>query len=159
VEKKQGKKNEIIRLMDFYLRYFVGHKGRYGQEFLEFEVNSEGRLRYGNHSNYKNDGLIRREVFLNKLVLDEIRRIIEESEIMKQDDTDWPRPGPIGRQELEITLNSEKINFQTTKISSFAEVQESRDSQGMRILYYFIQDIKSLIFSLISLHFRVRPVN
>lgn len=144
---------------EFYIRYFVGHRGKYGQEFLEFEINSEGRLRYGNHSNYRSDGLIRREVFLNKIVLKDICRIVEEAEIMKQDDSKWPKPSNAGRQELEIKYSGEGVNFQTNKICSFADVQESLDPAGMRVLYYFIQDLKTLVFSLINLHFRVKPVN
>jgi hypothetical protein len=30
---------------DFYLRYYVGHKGKFGHEFLEFEFNKDGRVR------------------------------------------------------------------------------------------------------------------
>ena len=47
---------------DFYLRYYVGHKGKFGHEFLEFEFRPDGKLRYGNNSNYKNDVMIRKEV-------------------------------------------------------------------------------------------------
>ena len=70
---------------DFYLRYYVGHKGKFGHEFLEFEyrpdgkpascclllcvcdimfivVIMKGKLRYANNSNYKNDTMIRKEV-------------------------------------------------------------------------------------------------
>ena len=43
---------------DFYLRYHVGHKGKHGHEFLEFEITSKGRIRYANNSNYKQDELI-----------------------------------------------------------------------------------------------------
>ena len=46
---------------DFYLRYYVGHKGKFGHEFLEFELRPDGRLRYANNSNYKNDTMIRKE--------------------------------------------------------------------------------------------------
>ena len=35
--------------------------GRYGHEFLEFEFRSDGRCRYANNSNYRNDSLIRKE--------------------------------------------------------------------------------------------------
>ena len=31
---------------DFYLRYYVGHKGKFGHEFLEFEFRPDGKLRY-----------------------------------------------------------------------------------------------------------------
>jgi protein mago nashi len=70
-------------MSDFFLRYYVGHKGIYGHEFLEFEIRSDGRLRYSNNSNYKSDVLIRKEVFLNEIVLEEIEKIIKESDIMK----------------------------------------------------------------------------
>eukprot|EP00962_Isochrysis_galbana_P014163 scaffold4035_cov132-Isochrysis_galbana.AAC.9 len=46
---------------EFYLRYYVGHKGKFGHEFLEFEFRPDGRLRYANNSNYKNDTMIRKE--------------------------------------------------------------------------------------------------
>ena len=29
---------------DFYLRYYVGHKGKFGHEFLEFEFRPDGKL-------------------------------------------------------------------------------------------------------------------
>ncbi|CAD6186337.1 unnamed protein product [Caenorhabditis auriculariae] len=38
---------------DFYVRYYVGHKGKFGHEFLEFEFRPNGQLRYANNSNYK----------------------------------------------------------------------------------------------------------
>ena len=74
---------------EFYLRYYVGHKGKFGHEFLEFEFRPDGKLildrcfmsvwvydsrhfkttffvagklRYANNSNYKNDTMIRKEV-------------------------------------------------------------------------------------------------
>jgi hypothetical protein len=46
---------------DFYLRYYVGHKGKFGHEFLEFEFKADGRLRYANNSQYKAENLIRKE--------------------------------------------------------------------------------------------------
>ncbi|KAF2315455.1 hypothetical protein GH714_039299 [Hevea brasiliensis] len=94
---------------EFYLRYYVGHKGKFGHEFLEFEFRPDGKLRYANNSNYKNDTMIRKEVFLTPAVVKECRRIISESEfcgyviselvqmiwvsqIMKEDDANWPEP-------------------------------------------------------------------
>ena len=46
---------------DFYVRYYVGHKGKFGHEFMEFEFSSDGKLRYANNSNYKKDTMIRKE--------------------------------------------------------------------------------------------------
>jgi protein mago nashi len=80
----------------------VGHKGKFGHEFMEFEFRPDGRLRYANNSNYKNDVMIRKEgtiskcfqqiltrqlvsaeVTLNASVITELKRIIEDSEITK----------------------------------------------------------------------------
>ena len=66
---------------EFYLRYYVGHKGKFGHEFLEFEFRPDGKLRYANNSNYKNDTMIRKEVYLTPAVLRECRRIISDSEV------------------------------------------------------------------------------
>lgn len=32
-----------FKMADFYLRYYVGHKGKFGHEFLEFEFRPEGK--------------------------------------------------------------------------------------------------------------------
>jgi hypothetical protein len=39
----------------------VGHKGRFGHEFLEFEFRPSGKLRYANNSHYKQEVMIRKE--------------------------------------------------------------------------------------------------
>jgi protein mago nashi len=68
---------------EFYVRYYVGHKGRFGHEFLEFEVRPDGLMRYANNSHYKKEEIIRKQVYLNIPVIDEFKRIIDESEILK----------------------------------------------------------------------------
>ncbi|EJD74216.1 mago nashi protein, variant [Loa loa] len=98
---------------DFYLRYYVGHKGKFGHEFLEFEFRPDGKMRYANNSQYKNDTLIRKEAYVGKIVIEELKRIIDDSEIMQEDDATWPEPDRIGRQELEILHNDEHISFTT----------------------------------------------
>eukprot|EP00921_Rhytidocystis_pertsovi_P021355 GHVQ01034124.1.p1 GENE.GHVQ01034124.1~~GHVQ01034124.1.p1 ORF type:complete len:150 (-),score=16.29 GHVQ01034124.1:354-803(-) len=143
---------------EFYVRYYVGHKGRYGHEFLEFELRSDGRLRYANNSNYKNDTMIRKEAYVSQAVMQELKRIIEESEITKEDDSEWPQPDRVGRQELEIVLENDHISFTTSKIGSLSDVQSCTDSTGLRVFYYLVQDLKCLVFSLIGLHFRIKPV-
>ena len=50
-------------------------------------------------------------VKLSPLVIEEIKRIISDSEITKEDDRNWPEPDKIGRQELEIKINKEHISF------------------------------------------------
>lgn len=29
---------------DFYVRYYIGHKGKFGHEFLEFELRPDGQV-------------------------------------------------------------------------------------------------------------------
>ncbi|KAL3427977.1 mago nashi [Phlyctema vagabunda] len=72
----------------FYIRYYSGHSGRHGHEFLEFDfrVLADGKTasaRYANNSNYRNDSLIRKEMCVSAALVDEIKRIIKTSEIMK----------------------------------------------------------------------------
>lgn len=78
---KQRPYFEFMADSDFYVRYYVGHKGKFGHEFLEFEFRPDGKLRYANNSNYKNDTMIRKEVYVTQAVLDEVRRIIEDAEV------------------------------------------------------------------------------
>lgn len=44
---------------------------------------------------------------------------------------------------------------QCRKIGSLVDVQNSKDPDGLRILYYLVQDVKCLVLSLISMHFKV----
>ncbi|KAK0540512.1 hypothetical protein OC842_000447 [Tilletia horrida] len=140
---------------DFYVR--AGHQGRHGHEFLEFEY-SRGRLRYANNSNYRNDSLIRKEVWISPLMVAELKRIVAESEILKEDDAKWPKKNIVGRQELEIKVGNEHISFETAKIGSLVDVQESEDPEGLRVFYFLVQDLRCLILSLISLHFKIKPI-
>ena len=45
--------------------------------------------------------------------------------------------------------------YQTAKIGSLVDVTGSADPEGLRVFYYLVQDLKALVFSLISLHFKV----
>ena len=143
---------------DFYCRYYVGHKGKFGHEFMEFEVQGDGKMRYANNSNYKNDVMIRKEVVVSPAVVAELKRIIEDSEITKEDDRQWPEADRVGRQELEVKVGSEHISFTCSKIGSLLDVQDSKDPEGLRSFYYLVQDLKCFVFSLISLHFKIKPI-
>ncbi|KAJ5883713.1 Protein mago nashi [Penicillium subrubescens] len=147
----------------FYLRYYSGHSGRFGHEFLEFDFRtiadgSSAAVRYANNSNYRNDSLIRKEMCVSSAMIEEIKRIIKQSEILKEDDSKWPQKNKDGRQELEIRLGNEHISFETAKIGSLVDVTESDDPEGLRVFYYLVQDLKALVFSLISLHFKIKPI-
>ncbi|VVT57248.1 uncharacterized protein SAPINGB_P005608 [Magnusiomyces paraingens] len=146
-----------------YVRYYSGHQGRFGHEFLEFDIrtNSDGKsglLRYANNSNYKNDTLIKKNVTISPAVLNEVRRIVKESEIELESDERWPEKNRDGKQELEIRLGKYHIAFETAKIGSLNDVQNSDDPEGLRVFYYLVNDLKALVFSLISLHFKIKPV-
>ena len=151
---------------EFYLRYYVGHKGKFGHEFLEFEFRPDGRLRYANNSQYKGgsnksdstNSMIRKEVYVGEGVLSEVKRIVKESEIVREDDDLWPEPDRDGRQEFEVVLGDTHISFATAKIGSLLDVQESKDPEGLRIFYYLVQDLKCLAFSLMGLHVRIKPI-
>ena len=52
-----------------------------------------------------------------------------------------------------------KVHLQTAKIGSLVDVTESADPEGLRVFYYLVQDLKALVFSLISLHFKVRQMS
>ncbi|KAK4703407.1 protein mago nashi, partial [Phenoliferia sp. Uapishka_3] len=213
---------------DFYVRYYTGHQGQHGHEFLEFEY-SNGRLRYANNSkrqaradggleprrraskvainetrqrgakcdeplvvsgtralvseephqlyahaparhadmpfilpfllcSYRNDSLIRKEMYLSPLTISELKRIVSSSEIVKEDDKNWPKKNIVGKQELEVKMGDYHISFETAKIGSLVDVQGSDDPDGMRVFYYLVQDLKILVFSLISLNFKIKPI-
>ncbi|KAL5713052.1 Protein mago nashi 2 [Ranunculus cassubicifolius] len=143
---------------EFYVRYYTGHEGKFGHEYLEFEIRDDGKLSYANNSNYKHDSLIRKEFFLSPSVLNEFKRIINDSEIMREDDRVWPYPNVDGKQELEIVMDNQHISFLTKKIGSLLDIQQSRDPEGLRIFYYLTQDLKCFVLSLLSLHLKIKPI-
>jgi protein mago nashi len=49
---------------DFYLRYYIGHKGKFGHEFLEFEFRPDGKLRFVNKMKKKILAFILKNVYL-----------------------------------------------------------------------------------------------
>lgn len=146
---------------EFYVRYYVGHKGRFGHEFMEFELYPSGKLQYANNSNYKHDSLIRKEVFVSPAVVEEVKRIIQDSRITKVDDSKWEEPNEddeTGHQELECRIGSHHIAFTACEIARLEDIEQSSDPTGLKIFYYLTQDLKSLVLTLISCHFKARPI-
>ena len=43
------------------------------------------------------------------MVMKELKRIVEDSEIIREDDNLWPEPDEIGRQEFELVLGDEYV--------------------------------------------------
>ena len=50
-------------------------------------------------------------VRISQSVMAEFKRIIQESEVSKEDDNQWPVPDKVGRQELEFRIGREHISF------------------------------------------------
>lgn len=142
----------------FYIRYHSGHFGKFGNEYLEFEIKDNGLLKYTNNTLYKNDGIIKKEAVVSLAVLNEFKRIVQSSEIAMENDEQWPDANINGCQELEIIFENQHIKFVTNKIGSFADIQESKDPNGLLCFHYLVQDLKSFIFSLIGLHFKINPI-
>ncbi|XP_078518264.1 protein mago nashi homolog isoform X1 [Lissotriton helveticus] len=102
--------------------------------------------------------MIRKEAFVHQSVMGELKRIIDDSEITKEDGALWPPPDRVGRQELEIVIGDEHISFTTSNIGSLIDVNQSKDPEGLRVFYYLVQDLKCLVFSLIGLPFKIKPI-
>jgi protein mago nashi len=102
--------------------------------------------------------MIRKEVYVSQTVLDELRRIVEDSEIIQEDDSNWPEPDEQGRQELEIVQGDDHVSFATTKLGSMVQVQSSKDPEGLKNFYHLVQDVKCMALTLINAHFKVQPI-
>ena len=87
-----------------------------------------------------------------------MKRIVEASGILDADDSVWPEPSSQGKQELEIKIGREHISFTCSKIGSLLDVQDSNDPEGLKTFYYLVQDLKCLVFSLVSMHMKIKPV-
>eukprot|EP00889_Picochlorum_renovo_P004179 jgi/Picre1/31209/NNA_006563.t1 len=105
---------------------------------MEVEFRPDGKLRYANNSRYKNDTMIRKEVY--------------------EDDSNWPEPDEQGRQELEIVQGDDHVSFATTKLGSMVQVQSSKDPEGLKNFYHLVQDVKCMALTLINAHFKVQPI-
>lgn len=74
------------------------------------------------------------------------------------DDSKWPEPNEGGKQELEVVLGRDHISFTCSKINSLLDVNDAEDADGLRALYYLVQDLKCLVFGLVSVHFKIKPI-
>lgn len=115
-------------------------------------------MRYVNNSNYKSDTLIKKEVYLSDDVLSEMKKIVINSGVLKINSDKWESPDKFGKQYLELDIDGVHKNLLTNKIGSYSQVTGSKDPEGLGKFYYLIQDLKCFVFSLISLNFRVKPV-
>ena len=140
----------------------VGHQGKFGHEFLEFELLPSGLLRYANSSHYRSDSTIRKQLALSPTTLRQFQHIVDQSNITQYEDTQWTQPDSIGRQELEVRSSGQHVSFVCGKIQSMAELDGKGVSgealEGMKCLYFLSQDLRCLVMSLITLHFKIKPI-
>ncbi|MCJ1296840.1 hypothetical protein MMC34_008408, partial [Xylographa carneopallida] len=140
----------------------VGHAGKFGHEFLEFELLPSGLLRYANSSHYRSDSTIRKQLTLSHTTLRQFRAIIADSGITTYDDAGWTQPDAVGRQELEVRSGGQHVSFVCGKIQSMAELEgrgvAGAALAGMKCLYFVSQDLRCLVMSLITLHFKIKPI-
>ena len=142
---------------DFYLQFYIGHKGQFGHEYLSFSI-KDGYLKYSNNSNYKNDEVIKKQVALSHLMIDEFIKIIDDAEITRENEKLWPMPNKVGKIELIVRHGETEWKGRTCKLGSLSEVNQSKDPEGLRIFYYLVQDLKTLVLSIMSLHFKIKPI-
>lgn len=60
----------------------------------------------------------------------------------REDDIRWPKKNVVGKQELEVKLDSTHISFETAKIGSLVDVQNSDDPEGLKVFHYLVQDLR-----------------
>lgn len=141
-----------------YFRYYVGHMGRHGNEFLEFDLHADGTLKYANNSNYRKDSMIKKVVKVSPAVVEEIKRLILQGGLLDCDDSNWPEPDRDGRQELEVHIGNTHLSLVTNKFTLLEEVEKSNDPRGLGAFYFVVRDVKALVLSLISLHFKIKAI-
>ncbi len=143
---------------EFYLRLYTGHE-RFDE--MEFILTPSGLLQYANISKYRKDTIIHKEVSVSPAVVDEFKRIVLTSGIKSLDDSKWPlfdTSKETRRQELEIKIGNEHLAFTCEEIGSLSHVLKSNDPEGLKLFYYLVTDLKCFVFSLISLHFKIKPI-
>ena len=69
------------------------------------------------------------------------------------------RPGFYPLLILPLLVHQRKhIAFTCSEILSLVDIQKSPDPEGMKVFHYLVQDLRCLIFTLINLHFKVKPI-
>ena len=150
--------NETMDAPFGHFRYYVGHATKFGNEFLEFELRSDGVLRYANNSHYRNDNSVKKQVKCSQAIVELVKKMTIESQIFLCDDSKWPQPDRDGRQELDVLIGGTHISYSTNKIGQIKLIEQSADPQGLGAFFYLVNEVKDLVFALLSMHFKINPV-
>uniref|UniRef100_A0A8C7BPW4 Protein mago nashi homolog 2 n=1 Tax=Neovison vison TaxID=452646 RepID=A0A8C7BPW4_NEOVI len=137
---------------DFHLCYKVEQEGKFGHEFLD------RKLRYANNSSYRNGVMTRKEAYMHKNIMEELKRIIDDSEIT-EDDALWPPSDRVGQQKLDTVIAGapgwlkEHISFTPYKTGSLTDVNQYKSPEGLQVFYYLgVPEIKCILLGLILIN-------
>lgn len=103
-------------MADLHVSYYAGHEGRFGHELVEFSVHTHPQCRYAsltytNRSNYRKDEDITKRFHVSLAVVDELRRMVTQSEVLKQSDACWPKKNRDGKQTLTVQMDGETVTL------------------------------------------------
>lgn len=146
-----------LELPFYYLRYYDGHAGRYGHEFIEFEIREDGLLKYSNNSHYRSEKIIKKQARVSSGVVEQIKVLLAKHKICDVNDEQWPGPDRNGRQELEVKIGTTHLSILTNKLATFSDV-ESENNADLECFYAFVKDLRTLVLDLVSFHFKIKAV-
>ena len=75
--------------------------------------------------------MIRKQAYIHKSVMEELKGIADDIEIPKEDDAFWPPPNQVQQQKLEIIIGDEHISFPKSKTGSLISVNQSKDPESL----------------------------
>ena len=133
-----------------YVHYYWGQKTKAGHDFHEFEVNSSGRLRYSCKPCHTNKDITYKTMKLSADEVKQLSAIIDDSEILKHDDADWPIKGGSIQQELDIHHGSEEISLSVPQMRSREDVLASKDPEGLGTFCVLTQNLIRFFCSIIE---------
>ena len=77
-------------------------------------------------------------MYVNNIILNELKRIVDDSKILTLDTSSWPEPDEVGKQELEMFVDGKKYHIKTCKFGSFVDIKNSSDPQGIPVFHYLL---------------------
>jgi len=57
---------------------------------------------------------------LSQATLDAIKKIVDQSQVVKEDDANWPKKNVVGKQELEVKLDNYHISFEVSSLHALS---------------------------------------
>lgn len=142
------------------MEVFLCTSQRAGRElaYVKFELNSDGELYYSNQGDGGAD-VIKRRVFLSDVVLEEVRLLVQESNLFDCSDRNWPEGrSREGQMELGILLDGKRVRFFTSANLSATVIATSKDAAGLMRYNHLCSNLRVLFTDLLALHFKSRPV-